>query len=322
MDKEKIFNIFPVFEDQLLTRIGFRVHEMAGTDEQKIEFLRSRVKPDHKEMALIDMPEIFKVKLPDGTEVKSLTHERFNMLLNNGTEGILYEPIFKLFEAPINPLRVSTPIADGEIAIDRKMQFPTELKAPFTEQLHEEIPICYLAEFYSDEGFDLIGLIDKDFFSAARLLFKNKHFVSCAKLLMSTIDSISFLEYGDVSNRVIFKDWINEYCDISKLGVTVDELWEYRSAILHMTNSYSRKVKNKEIYPIQFYVSAKEEPDFIGDVETKYFNLKSLITSISDGVSDWSESFNKDRGKFSDFVDRYDLITSDIRYSKITRDKE
>lgn len=321
MSKETIFNIYPIFQDQHLVKIGFRVHEKSGTDQEKIDFLLSRIEIDRKEMAMIDMPENFKVRLQDGTEFNGLTHERFNMLLNNGTEGILYEPIFQLFKAPTNPLTISTPIVDGEIKIDRRMEFPTEISAPFTEQLLEEVPNYYLAEFLTDEGFNLIGLIDKDFFEAIRLLFNNHHFVSTAKLLMSAIDSIAFLEYGDISNKVIFKEWMNEFCDLSNLGITLDELWEYRNSMLHMTNSYSRKVINKKVNSVQFYVSFQDEPDFKGDVETKYFNLKTLISIVSDGVFKWSDSFNTNRDKFRNFVDRYDLITSDSRYNKVFKEK-
>jgi len=204
--KERIFNIFPIFEGDIYRRIGFRVHEKEGTDEEKTKFLLSRVRKDFTEMAYIDMPDNFKVKLPDGTEIKGLSHESYNTLLHNGTDGILYEPIFQLFDASKRPLSVSTVVVDGEIKIDKSIQFETTPKAPFTESLHEEIPNHYLAEFMTKEGFAMNELINKDFFEAIRILFNSKHFVSCLKLLMSTVDSIAFLEFGDVPNQNIFKD--------------------------------------------------------------------------------------------------------------------
>lgn len=314
---EKIFNIFPIFEGDLYIRIGFRVHEMEGTDEEKINFLLSRIEQDITEMALVDLPENFTIKLPNGTEIIGLTLDSYNTLLYNGTDGILYEPIFQLFDAPEYPLSVSTSIVDGQVKIDKSIYFETTPKAPFTEKLHEEMPNYYLSEFMTDEGFEMDKMIDHDFFNAIRLLFNHKHFVSCLKLLMSAIDSIAFLEYGDVANKNIFKNWLIEYCDFSTLNISEDELWEYRNSILHMTNSYSRKVNSKKVSPLQFYVSAEDKPDLISDVESKYFNLKRLISVISDGISKWAESFNENRGKFAGFCDRYDLIVSDSRYRKL-----
>jgi len=314
---EKIFNIFPIFEGDLYIRIGFRVHEMEGTDEEKINFLLSRVEQDITEMIFIDLPENFTVKLPDGAVIKGLTHESYDTLLHNGTDGLLYEPIFHLFDAPENPLSVSTSIVDGQVKIDKTIHFETTPKAPFTKRLQEEVPNYYLSEFMTKEGFAMDEMINQDFSKAIRLLFNNKHFASCLKLLMSTIDSIAFLEFGDVPKKNIFKDWLIEYCNFSSLNISEDELWEYRNSLLHMTNAYSRKVINKQVSPLQFYVSAEDRPDLKSNVESKYFNLKRLISVISDGISQWAESFNKNRGKFAAFCDRYDLIVSDSRYRNL-----
>lgn len=114
MDTEVIFNIFPVCNNDIITAIGFRVHEHGGSDQEKIDFLLSRIEIDVKEMAFIEVIESFKVKLADGKEVNGITHERYNNLLHNGTEGILYEPIFQLFEAPKHPLSVSTMFVNGK----------------------------------------------------------------------------------------------------------------------------------------------------------------------------------------------------------------
>ncbi|MBS1744561.1 MAG: hypothetical protein JST21_00175 [Bacteroidetes bacterium] len=53
---EKIINIFPIFEGQIMTCIGFRVHEVDGTDEEKIDFLKSKIDSDVKEMAVTLLP--------------------------------------------------------------------------------------------------------------------------------------------------------------------------------------------------------------------------------------------------------------------------
>lgn len=312
---EKIINIFPIFEDQILTRIGFRVHEACGTDEEKIEFLKSRIDNDIKEMAVTFLPDNFTVKLSGGATVPGLTLERYNSLLYNGTDGILYEGIFQAFDFPSSPLQIATPIVDGAIKFDKSLNFKPEAKAPFTTKVHEEITKHYLEEFITEEGFALVDLIDKDFFGAIRLTYNEGQFVSCLKLLLSAVDSIAFLEFGDIPKMNIFKEWLITFCDLSRLNITEDELWEYRNSLLHMTNAYSRKVAKELVKQLKFYVSREDKPAMLGDVQSNYFNITSLIQVISDGIDKWADSFNKE--KLLLFFDRYDLIISDSRYNKI-----
>ena len=112
MNTEAIFNIFPICNDDIISLIGFRSHEFTGTDDEKINFLLSRIELDVVEMAYIKVSDNFKVKLPNGESIAGLTKERFNNLLHNGTEQILYEPIFQIFNAPLSPLCVSTMYVD------------------------------------------------------------------------------------------------------------------------------------------------------------------------------------------------------------------
>lgn len=317
MDKEIIFNIFPICNSDIVSEIGFRVHEYAGTDDDKIKFLLSRVEQDVKEMAFIKVSSDFKVQVANGQEVIGLTHERYNNLLHNGTDGILYEPIFQLFNAPQTPLSVSTMVVDGEIKITTQKHFDTMPKAKFTETVTEKIPNHYLKEFMTEEGFNMGALINSDFIVSIRLLFQNQKYVSCIKLLMSSIDTFAFLEYGDVSGN--FKTWINKYCDLSSVGINESELWEYRNSIIHMTNSYSRKVIDNKVQKLSFYVS-KDNVDYLTtDGEAKYFNLLTLINVVNKGLEKWCDSYNIDRSKFPTFCDRYDLIISDSRYGRIDR---
>ena len=317
MATEKIINIFPIFEGQILTCTGFRVHEIDGTDDEKIAFLKSRIEQDVKEMAIALLPENFVIQTRDGETSSGITLERYNILLHNGTDGILYEGIFQAFDFPENPLQISTPIVDGKIKFDRSLNIDTEPKAPFITKIHEEIPQHYLDEFMTDQGFALVDLIDKDFFGAIKLTFNEGHYVSCLKLLLSAVDSIAYLEFGDISQRNIFRDWITTYCDFSKLNIDDSELWEYRNSLLHMTNAYSRKVAKDLVKRLKFYVSNEDKPTITGDVQSKYFNINSLIQAISDGIDKWAETFNQKKEKIEGFIERYDLVISDSRYNKV-----
>lgn len=245
MKPEKIFNIFPICNDDIISLVGFRVHDKIGTDDEKIEFLLSRIETDIKELAYAKISDSFKVKLPNGDEVNGLTHERFNNLLHNGTESVLYETIFQLSDAPEFPLSVSTMMVDGEIKITKQEKFGIEPKAKVTESLRESIAEHYLEKYLIDEGFDFTALINDDFLDAIKLLLKNRKYVSAIKLLMAAIDTFAFLEYGDTKDN--FKTWLAIFCDLSIIKLTPDELWEYRNSIIHMTNAQSRKVIQKHV---------------------------------------------------------------------------
>lgn len=317
METECIFNIFPICNDNIISLIGFRVHEKGGTDEEKINFLMSRINLDIKELAYIKIPENFKVRLPGGDEVNGLTHERFNNLLHNGTEGVLYEPIFQLFNAPKFPLTVATMIVDGAVKITRQEKFETEPKANVTESLTENIAEHYVDKYFTKEGFDFTALINDDFLEAIKLLFRNQKYVSSAKLLMAAIDTFAFLELGDTKDN--FKTWLNTFCDLSSTRLTVDELWEYRNSILHMTNAHSRRVIQNQVCQLSFYVSDNDVDFLTTNGEAKYFNLKTLIRTINQAIVNWINSYDKDRSKFETFCERYDLIISDSRYNKIEK---
>lgn len=169
----------------------------------------------------------------------------------------------------------------------------------------------------TDEGLELGKLIDSDFLDAIRLLFENQKYVSSIKLLLASVDAFSFIEYGDITGS--FKMWISKYCDMKSLGITEDELWEYRNSIVHMTNAYSRKVMNNKVQKLSFYVSKNNVDYLTTDGEAKYFNLISLMNTITNGIENWCESYNTEREKFEMFCERYDLIISDSRYNVIEK---
>ena len=44
---EDIYNLFVFMEGNTVTNLGVTVHELGGTDDQKVAFLQSRVDQDH-----------------------------------------------------------------------------------------------------------------------------------------------------------------------------------------------------------------------------------------------------------------------------------
>ena len=171
--------------------------------------------------------------------------------------------------------------------------------------------VDYFGRFFTRDGFDFGGLLDADFFEPVRILFQAKHFVSATKLLMVAIDSLSHIEYGDTQGGFI--RWLNVYAELSKLGITSDELWEHRNSLLHMSNLDSRKVQSGKVRRLMIYVGDLPSEVALGDASTGYFSLQGLIFEFAAACGRWVETYNNDRSKIDVFVRRYDLIASDAR---------
>lgn len=312
---ETIYNIFPLCDNQIITKIGYTSHQCDGTDDEKIKYLQERVSNDFSNLSFINVPSKFLIKDENEKNNIGINLESFNILIHNATITVLFEEIFQKFQAGKNPLFVMTMVVDGQIKIEGTELLKSEPIAPFTHSIIEKIPRHYFEDYIDEDGLHLDKLMNDDFFNAIRLLFSNEYYTSSLKLLMSAIDTVSFLEFGDISGN--FKNWINLYCDFSQLNITSEELWEFRNSLLHMTNSNSRKVNQKKVSRLTFYVSNVDIKDRTSDGETKYFNLHSLIFVVSKGFENWGNSFIIEKNKFEVFFERYDLIISDSRYGHI-----
>ena len=170
----------------------------------------------------------------------------------------------------------------------------------------------YFGEYFNEDGFDFTRLLNDDFFQPVRILFNAKHYVSASKLLVIAIDSIGFVEYGEIKENTFIK-WLNTYSDIESLGITAEELWEHRNALLHMSSLTSRKVASGKVRSLVSYVGTLH-PDVNLNIEkTGYYNLYDLIQVFGLACGKWLQTYGTERDKIESFVQRYDLITSDAR---------
>lgn len=317
MNKEKIYNLFVIFQNNILYSIGYVLHEVSGNDTDKINFLHSNLFIDFKNMNICKLPTSYTIIDQNGNKINGISLESYNSMLHNGTSSVIFEDIFKKTNAPATPLNITTPVVDGNIKIHKTIELESAPKGPPVFEIHEINPEYYLSKYITNEGFDMNQLIVDDFVKAIQILFNNGNYVSCLKLFMSAIDTISFLEYGDIKDENIFEKWLTKFTKLEILNLTAKELWEFRNSLLHMTNPYSRKVLKNEVNPLQFYVSQFDRPELQSNIRHKYFNLRSFIDVITDGFGNWTQSFNHDKSKFESFVDRYDMILSDSRYNQI-----
>lgn len=180
--------------------------------------------------------------------------------------------------------------------------------------------VDYFGTFFTDEGFDFTGLINADFFQPVRILFQNQHYVSATKLLVVAIDSIAFVEFGEIQGENIFVKWLNTYADMPSLGITPEELWEHRNSLLHMSNLDSRKVLAGKVRRLVAYVGEIHQDVKLDSTNVGYYNLQKLILAIGQACGKWCETYDVDREKIDSFVERYDLIASDARMFRVEVD--
>jgi hypothetical protein len=302
--KDTVYNLFLYVDKSRIKALGVAPHVLDGTDEQKISVLQERVQQDHKTAKQFEVKGAFEWSAYEG-------------LMRLGRELEIFEEIFQDCKAPPNPLVVITPVVDGAplvLAITRLG--PLNLEDFRGTPLEEPgVLVDYLKGYVQDGHFDLPRLMNDDYFLAIKLLYNAHHFVSTAKLLMSFIDTVAFIDAGDV--RDAFALWLDAYADIASLGITAKELWEFRNGLLHMTNLRSRAVASGKTAPLIFYVGSLSQPHPSSPSGAKYFSLKGLLDVIAAATSRWIETYNKNPNKLIDFVSRYDLTISDSRVAYI-----
>lgn len=308
--KERIFNLFYFVQAEIIKELGVVVHGVDGSDSEKLAFLRDAVNDDYRMCDRSAVP----LKFCDSLENNRFKFSSYMALSRLGRHLEVFEDIFCRYNAATAPLCCVTAIIDGYPAIDI-----TTNHDPFLLTKHQGHPKVgsgvmadYLEKYMKATGFDMPGLIHDDYFGAIKLLFNKGYYVSCMKLLASFIDTIAFLEYGDI--RENFIKWLDDYSEIGKLGINSSQLWELRNSILHMSNLDSRKVLSGEQKRISFCVATKGYTPS-EDLDTQYFNLYDFITVLADALSRWVNSFNQNPDKFPTFVERYDRIISDDRHA-------
>jgi len=310
---ETILNLFYYATLDIISEVGVVAHNISGTDEEKIAFLKSQVKTDFLQAQKFDLPDGFQIKV-NGIIRKGIDHSSFRDLSNQGHSLLIFQNIFLHFNTPDNPLIVITPVKNGKIFIEGVEGFKTTAYKSLSHVVVDKQPEWF-SGYIDENGFHFAELINDDFIEAVRILHNTRHYVSAMKLLMICVDTVSYLEYGDVSKN--FQNWVTSYTDLSSLDITSEELWEFRNSILHMTNLDSRKVQSKKIKRLMFYISHPQTNYVTETEEGKYFKFMDLLELIADGIGKWADSYNIDKDKFEIFLNRYDRIISDKRMTFI-----
>lgn len=301
--KEVIYNFYLLINKGVVTNLGHILYEQDGTDEEKLAFLKIVASRDYKKSTT--------TKAPPG-----LTLEKFNSMCRLGTQLCLFEYILKVHGSAA-PMAIVTCVVDGEI----KTNYETSHAPLDMDDVQQKTGALgkmddWLVKYTEGDKFHFTQLINDDFIIAYRLLFINGLYASAAKLLMSCIDSLAHVEYGYEKTRAeqpVFRRWLDTYVDLPSVGVTSDELWEFRNGLLHMTNLSSSKVEKKLTRRISICIGNLSAKEQTYKDDTYYFELHSFYLAVCDGICSWLETYVKDYNKFEVFVERWDKTISDSR---------
>jgi hypothetical protein len=238
MSTERVFNIFVYFNQGVAIEYGMRHHRVGGSHSDKVAFLLAQVEQDH--------PIARRFRL-------SRTFMPQEWLAASRRGGVLeyFEEAFRLFRAPAAPMSCVTSIVDGTTMVDRQIGTEPFRGDMVTAQEGRGSVPDYLVHYTTGNSFRFTELINDDYFKAIRTLFNAELYVSSAKLLMSCVDTLSFVEYGDILDN--FVNWLDAFVDLAPHNITSVELWEFRNSVLHMTNLGSRKVISGKVSPIMPY---------------------------------------------------------------------
>lgn len=305
---EPVYNVYTYFEAGELQAVGIKQYYRKGSDAKKLAFLQER--------ATLDFSSARRVPL-----ARPMTREQYHAMERLGETLQMFEPLFAVVGASIEPLFCVTPIVDGVPTIHVSVPLgPLDMSTLPDGVAGPGKMDDYLFKYMNEEAgtFDMPGLIDDDYFKAIRLLFNNRNFISCLKLLMSFLDTIAYVEFGDRPPREtpVFIDWLRTFADPDPAGATPEELWEFRNGLLHMSNLESRKVAAGKVARLTPYVGAEEYPPS-DDPMMKYINVYKLIEAVAAAIQRWIVSYNEHPEKMRTFVQRYDRVVSDDRQAII-----
>ncbi|WP_192459591.1 hypothetical protein [Musicola keenii] len=299
---EEIYNLFyfTSSSDNKITHVGIVIHKISGSDADKIEYLKKNIHSD------LPQCDYFDVEPTSFNGEKFLTRSRFMALERIGNPTIIFEVALQAKNASTSPLIIYTAVVDGQIKVDASVSTDKNVRRSDFKDNHvsgvREMS-DYLDKYIVDGRFLIKNLLVDDHVKPIHLLFNNKHYLSSIKLLMSFIDTVGYLEFGDV-NRA-FPMWLDNYCDLSTLEVNADEIYELRHSLLHMTNLNSRRVVQGKERRISYSIAPIGTPTRM-NLDIVFFNYIDFIYVFEKALDEWLATYDND--KIITFIERYDQI--------------
>lgn len=111
---ETIYNIFPIFKNDVVSKIGYKTHTIDGTDEEKIQYLKEHIESDMSQLCYINIPSTFTIEKRGRKPIFGISQDNYNNLLLNNTNAVLFEEIFATHKSSNTPLFTATLLVDEQ----------------------------------------------------------------------------------------------------------------------------------------------------------------------------------------------------------------
>lgn len=79
--KEKIFNIFPIVINEIISSFGYKTHLIGGNDENKIKFLKNNLEKDIKDLKFVLIPNGYTASKGKYEKINGISLLNYNNLL-------------------------------------------------------------------------------------------------------------------------------------------------------------------------------------------------------------------------------------------------
>ncbi|WP_075881854.1 hypothetical protein [Vreelandella massiliensis] len=132
MNSELVFNLWALYDSASGTVYGLsgKAYNIAGTDKEKLDFLKVASGTDYVTVNRYRVPERFSISFPDG----EIRHEVTYLSTINDPNAQLFEEVFKNIEAELPPL----PDFSGQDVTNVTQTVP-------------EDPLCVVTILYEDD---------------------------------------------------------------------------------------------------------------------------------------------------------------------------
>jgi hypothetical protein len=159
------------------------------------------------------------------------------------------------------------------------------------------------------------------FFESIQVLWENKHYITAMKLLLMNIDTMAYLQYRENKGNH-FKQWLKDYVDLSDVGITEDEIWEHRNALLHTSTLHSMAVKKGKVAYLVPHLGTSHSPppEFTDEMRNrlgrhyegapKFYSMIQLYEAVIWGVRKFAAALEKNPKLKAEAYENFgDLVT-------------
>jgi len=162
----------------------------------------------------------------------------------------------------------------------------------------------------------LRGMIDS-FNRSITLLNESSYDKQSLFLFFTYLDQLGWLiSPNQYSNGSDFRNWINTYCDLTKVRCTSIDLWNTRCSLLHMGTAEHKNFNSEKHFRLAFYQNLElsdqeliiEERNY--PQPTKLIDTSVLYNCLNDGIDNFFQALDLDAVLKSSVLDKCEKMNN------------